>query len=102
MHSRQAGLGNGSAALPDRSESDRKAIWSEVDKIEEESACSAIPGVVDLLTGLSRLGVDVALVTSSWPRRIEFVLDHLELTGIFKVSVNRNDVSRGSRTRIRI
>ncbi|MEU7580344.1 HAD family phosphatase [Streptomyces sp. NPDC041068] len=81
--------------FPDRSDSDRKAIWSEVDKVEEESECSAIPGVVDLLTGLSRLGVDVGLVTSSWPRRIEFVLDHLDVTGIFKVSVNRNDVSRG-------
>lgn len=81
--------------FPDRSESDRKVIWSEVEKIEEESECSAIPGVVDLLTRLSRLGVDVGLVTSSWPRRIEFVLDHLKLTGVFKVSVNRNDVSRG-------
>jgi sugar-phosphatase len=81
--------------VPDRSERDRKAIWSEVDKIEEESECSAIAGVVDLLTGLSHLGVDVGLVTSSWPRRIEFVLDHLALTGVFKVSVNRNDVSRG-------
>lgn len=81
--------------FPDRCENDRKAIWSEVDKVEEESECSAIPGVVDLLTGLSRLGVDVGLVTSSWPRRIEFVLDHLELTGAFKVTVNRNDVSRG-------
>ena len=81
--------------FPDRSESDRKAIWAEVDKIEEESECSAIPGVIDLLAGLSRLGVDIGLVTSSWPRRIEFVLDHLELNGVFKVSVNRNDVARG-------
>jgi HAD superfamily hydrolase (TIGR01509 family) len=81
--------------FPDRSDAERTAIWAEVDEIEEETECSAVPGVVELLTGLSRLGVDVGLVTSSWPRRIEFVLNHLELTGVFKVSVNRNDVARG-------
>ncbi|MFD5315837.1 HAD family hydrolase [Streptomyces sp. NPDC127098] len=81
--------------FPDRSESDRKAIWSEVDRAEEEAECSAIPGVVGLLTALARRGVALGLVTSSWPRRIEFVLDHLELTGVFKVSVNRDDVPRG-------
>jgi sugar-phosphatase len=83
------------ALFPDHSPRQQQDIWRRVDQYEETAPCDPIPGVVPLLRQLSAAGVAVALVTSSWPERIQFVLAHLELVGVFATVVNRTEVPRG-------
>ncbi|MFG2904552.1 HAD family hydrolase [Kitasatospora sp. NPDC048286] len=81
--------------FPDHSDADRKAIWAEVDTVEEEAPYPVIPGADGLATRLRRAGVPVGLATSSWPRKIENALGGLGLLDVFRVRVTRDDVERG-------
>ena len=73
----------------------QRTIKAEVDAYEETADCDLVPGVRDLLVKLKRAGVPVALVTSSWPRRIAFVLERHGLQDGFDAVVHRDDVLRG-------
>jgi HAD superfamily hydrolase (TIGR01509 family) len=73
----------------------RLAIWAEVDRIEESAKYDPIPGAREVIADLTRAGVPLALVTSSWPRKIQAVLEQVGLVGAFKVHVTRDDISHG-------
>ncbi|MEU7060690.1 HAD family phosphatase [Streptomyces sp. NPDC046197] len=81
--------------FPDHSDSDRSAIWAEVDKVEEEAPYPAVPGADALATGLADRGVLLALATSSWARKIDNALGGLDLLDVFAVRVTRDDVTHG-------
>jgi sugar-phosphatase len=81
--------------FPEHTDAARAAIWKEVDTVEEEAAYPFVPGA-DLMTAkLSRCGVPLALVTSSWPRKIENALGRRGLLSLFPEQVTRDDVTRG-------
>lgn len=77
------------------SEKERQKIKREVDTLEETAPSPLIPGVADMLRALRRKRVPCALVTSSWPERVHFVLGLHGLQGDFGVIVHREDVVRG-------
>ena len=81
--------------FPDRTEEERKALWAEVDKVEEEAAYPVIPGADLLAVRLAEGGVSIALATSSWPRKIENALSGLGILHLFAERVTRDDVARG-------
>ena len=81
--------------FPGHSDSERSAIWAEVDRVEEEAPYPAVPGADALATGLAGRGVPLALATSSWTRKIENALGSLGLLDVFAVRVTRDDVARG-------
>ncbi|MFI8456272.1 HAD family hydrolase [Kitasatospora sp. NPDC085464] len=81
--------------FPDRSDADRKAIWAEVDTVEEEAPYRAVAGADGLATRLWRAGVPIGLATSSWTRKIDNALGGLGLLDVFRVRVTRDDVERG-------
>ncbi|MEV7771914.1 HAD family phosphatase [Kitasatospora sp. NPDC086791] len=81
--------------FPDHSDADRKAIWAEVDTVEEEAPYRAVPGADGLATRLWRAGVPIGLATSSWTRKIDNALGGLDLLDVFRVRVTRDDVERG-------
>ncbi|MDO0924212.1 HAD family phosphatase [Streptomyces sp. TG1A-8] len=81
--------------FPHHSDSDRSAIWAEVDTLEEEAPYPVVPGADTLATGLAGKGVPLALATSSWTRKIENALGGLHLLDVFAIQVTRDDVTRG-------
>ncbi|SOB84617.1 HAD family hydrolase [Streptomyces sp. 1331.2] len=81
--------------FPHHSDADRKAIWAEVDTVEEEAPYRAVPGADGLATRLRQAGVPVGLATSSWTRKIDNALGGLGLLDVFRVRVTRDDVERG-------
>lgn len=73
----------------------RRALKQQVDTLEERADCPLLPGVADFLRQLRRLDVPLALVTSSWPARIEHVLRQHDLQTAFRTLVSRDDVAHG-------
>ncbi|MFC7369361.1 HAD family hydrolase [Vreelandella zhaodongensis] len=73
----------------------RTVIKQRVDTFEETSPCSLVPGVSTLLKKLQRSQVPIALVTSSWTARIDFILRLHKLEGVFKTIISREDVTNG-------
>ncbi|WP_263140337.1 HAD family phosphatase [Pseudomonas sp. RIT-PI-AD] len=73
----------------------RRRIKRRVDAIEEVGDCSLVPGVAKLIAQLRDGAVPLALVTSSWPARIEHVLRQHELEDTFDCVVSREDVDAG-------
>ncbi|MFJ8628489.1 HAD family hydrolase [Kitasatospora sp. NPDC093550] len=81
--------------FPDHSDVDRKAIWAEVDTVEEQAPYRAIPGADGLAERLRHAGLPIGLATSSWTRKIDNALGGLGLLDVFRVRVTRDDVERG-------
>ena len=81
--------------FPEHSDAARTAIWAEVDTLEEESTYPVIPGADIMAARLAQYGVPLALVTSSWQRKIENALGRLGLLSLFPEQVTRDDVTRG-------
>ncbi|WP_051830868.1 MULTISPECIES: HAD family hydrolase [Streptomyces] len=81
--------------FPHHSDAERKAIWAEVDTVEEEAPYRAVPGADRLATRLRQAGVPVGLATSSWTRKIDNALGGIGLLDVFRVRVTRDDVERG-------
>ncbi|MDI5965626.1 HAD family hydrolase [Streptantibioticus silvisoli] len=81
--------------FPEHSDAARKAIWAEVDAVEEEAAYSVVPGADAIAARLAQFGVPLVLVTSSWQRKIENALGRLGLLTLFPEVVTRDDVERG-------
>lgn len=94
VHGR-AGAETVSLLFPDHTDAQRKAIWAEVDTIEEEAIYPLIPGVDIVANRLAECEVPIALATSSWPRKIENALGQLGLLHLFATQVTREDVARG-------
>lgn len=74
------------------SENKQKLIKQEVDLIEEEAPTELIPGAKSILEYLKNNGIKIGLVTASWPKRINFILDHHKLRDYFSCVVSRDDV----------
>lgn len=72
----------------------RNVFHSKVDKLEQETLCEIIPGVVDFLNALKNCHIKTGLVTSSWPEKIRMVLQQHNLQ-CFDTIVSRDDVLRG-------
>ncbi|MFI0980197.1 HAD family hydrolase [Streptomyces sp. NPDC021093] len=83
------------ALFPRHTHTQRMALWKEVDRIEEEAAYAAIPGVGAFVRALQEAGVPLALATSSWPRKIDNALGGLGLLDAFPLRITRDDVTRG-------
>jgi HAD superfamily hydrolase (TIGR01509 family) len=77
------------------SEQQRHAVRQRVNAIEEKAHCDLLPGAGELLIMLQRAQVPLALVTSSWPERITFVLHQHGLDRAFDVVVCRDDIALG-------
>ncbi|WP_259640442.1 HAD family hydrolase [Pseudomonas savastanoi] len=73
----------------------RGIIKKQVDAAEESAPCALMPGVAILIAHLHECGVPLALVTSSWPQRIENVLRQHGLGKFFDCVVSREDVKNG-------
>lgn len=73
----------------------RCIIKKQVDAAEESAPCALVPGVAILIAQLQECGVPLALVTSSWPQRIENVLRQHGLEKSFDCVVSREDVTNG-------
>lgn len=83
------------ALFPNFSQPTRSIIKKQVDAAEEVAVCLLVPGVAKLISKLRERSVPLALVTSSWPARIAYVLDHHGLEATFECIVSREDVSNG-------
>lgn len=83
------------ALFPDRPSAEQQSIWAHVDRIEEEAAYRPIGGVQAFIGDTRRGGIPTALVTSSWPRKIDRALRLLDVADAFAVVVSREDVRRG-------
>lgn len=83
------------ALFPNFNQPTRRTIKEQVDAAEEVAVCSLVPGVAKLIAQLRERSVPLALVTSSWPARIAYVLSHHGLETAFECIVSREDVSRG-------
>jgi HAD superfamily hydrolase (TIGR01509 family) len=81
--------------FPDHSAQQRKEIWTQVNLIEETASYDAIPGVDALIHSLTTNQIATGLVTSSWTKKINHVIDLLQLQGTFETVINRDDVVRG-------
>jgi sugar-phosphatase len=81
--------------FPGRTDQERKAIWAEVDAVEEDSPYPAVPGADTMALALAGAGAALALVTSSWPRKIDNALGRLGLLHLFAERVTRDDVANG-------
>ncbi|WP_437609811.1 HAD family phosphatase [Sorangium sp. So ce834] len=77
------------------SEAERQAIKQRVDAEEETAPCALVPGVAELLDALRHARVPLALVTSSWPARIGYVLRQHDLRSAFATVISRDDVALG-------
>lgn len=77
------------------SEDERALIKRQVDSVEETASSPLLHGARALLDALHDARVPCALVTSSWPARIEFVLAQHRLQNFFQVLVSREDVAAG-------
>lgn len=73
----------------------RRHIKEQVDAAETVGVCELVPGVAALLARLHEAAVPMALVTSSWPARIEHVLRQHGLENTFDCIISREDVSHG-------
>ncbi|MDQ0740778.1 HAD family phosphatase [Pseudomonas sp. W4I3] len=83
------------ALFPSFDQPTRRIIKEQVDAAEEVAVCSLVPGVATLISHLRERSVPLALVTSSWPARIAYVLNHHRLETAFECIVSREDVSSG-------
>ncbi|MBG5109991.1 HAD family phosphatase [Pseudomonas aeruginosa] len=73
----------------------RRILKQRVDALEEGADCPLLPGVVAVIRQLRWLDVPLALVTSSWPARIDHVLRQHDLQAAFRTLVSRDDVVHG-------
>lgn len=73
----------------------QKEIKRKVDGIEETANTALIPGVEQALALFKTKGLKIALVTASWPERINYILSLHRIAGFFDVIVCRNDVTKG-------
>lgn len=74
---------------------DVKSVFhSKVDELEQDAWCDLIPGVASFIEDLKSCNIKTGLVTSSWPEKINRVLQQHNLDG-FDTIVSRNDVLRG-------
>ncbi|AZF53735.1 Putative hydrolase [Pseudomonas sp. R4-34-07] len=83
------------ALFPNFNQPTRSIIKKQVDAAEEVAACLLVPGVRELISQLRECSVPLALVTSSWPARIAYVLEQHGLETSFDCRVSREDVSNG-------
>lgn len=83
-----------SKIFPEESPQQQEKIHRLVDHFEQQDKCSLIPGIEVFLRKLASHQVNIGLVTSSWPDKINNVLTdhHLDM---FRHIVSRHDVSRG-------
>ncbi|MBG6361321.1 HAD family phosphatase, partial [Pseudomonas aeruginosa] len=73
----------------------RRILKQRVDALEEGADCPLLPGVAAVIRQLRWLDVPLALVTSSWPARIDHVLRQHDLQAAFRTLVSRDDVVHG-------
>lgn len=73
----------------------RQVIKQEVDNIEETALVNLIFGAKALLIMLRNYGLRTALVTASWPARIQHVFEQHHLHEMFDVVISRDDVQQG-------
>lgn len=83
-----------SKIFPEAGPQQHQKIHRLVDQFEQQAECTLIPGVEGFLRKLTGYSVNIGLVTSSWPDKINHVLKehHLDM---FRHIVSRHDVSRG-------
>lgn len=72
----------------------RALIHRKVDQREAEAECVLIDGLKSLLFQLKSCPLNIGIVTSSWPEKINNVLDQHNLH-IFSCIISRHDVVRG-------
>ena len=75
--------------------SDRAKLKELVDTFEETAPCELMPGAREVLSQLHRANVPIGLVTSSWPARVNYVLEVHGLLDAFSIIVTRDDVRMG-------
>lgn len=80
--------------LPDQPEAVRKAFHRKVDRREEAASYALIKGVRRFISQLEKSEVRLGLVTSSWPGKVNTVLQQHQLN-VFDCIITRNEVSRG-------
>lgn len=70
-------------------------VKRKVDSIEETANSDLIQGAEQALQYFRSQGLKIALVTASWPKRIEYILSLHKLNHYFDTIVSRNDVTKG-------
>ncbi|WP_394617050.1 HAD family hydrolase [Lentzea sp. JNUCC 0626] len=81
--------------FPDFDAARQREIWAHVDRIEETAPYEAIPGAAEFVLALADAGVTLALVTSSWPVKIEHALESIGVRPALPVVVHRDEVAQG-------
>ncbi|MEV8443520.1 HAD family phosphatase [Actinosynnema sp. NPDC051121] len=81
--------------FPGFDERRQRDIWRHVDRIEETAPYEAIPGAAEFVLALADAGTALALVTSSWPAKIDHALDMIGVRDALPVVVHRDEVSQG-------
>lgn len=66
-----------------------------IENIRRGHGISPIPGAVELLSAAAKRGKRVALVTSAARKRMELVLNTLQISGFFEHTVSADDVEQG-------
>lgn len=77
------------------SEQDRKTMFAEVCRLEDEYDFQLIPGIRDFLRQAGEMGIQVGLVTSAGPERINRNFSRHDLHQYFQHIVSIADVSNG-------
>lgn len=74
---------------------DRQKVQEHIIYVENTASYEAIPGVAELITSLTEVGITVGIVTSGWREKIERVIEMLHIQSCISVIVERDDVARG-------
>lgn len=80
--------------FPRENTQQRKIIHHLVDQWEEKADYTLIPGVTTFLEALNRHSVNIGLVTNSWPKKIDNILNRYRLD-MFAHIISRDDVTKG-------
>ncbi len=77
------------------STAEHQTILADLPRLEPTWPVHTIPGVIDFLHNLQRLAVPTALVTSAARERVTQVLNDLQLAGLLRVVISREDITHG-------
>lgn len=68
---------------------------SYLDYLKALPKLEPVPGVKNLITGLQKYGIDLAVASSASKRRMKFILDSLGLRETFPVQISGEDIVNG-------